>query len=212
MNKKDTNIHLLLERFFEGQTGISEEQELFRFFGQDDGIPEDLLPYKPVIQYFERGLADELSGSKNSDELDSAIIENGQATSPSGRKKSSVAFFTTKSRRTWSYVAAASILIIMVSTLYFLLSADPYEGSYIIRNGERITDLKLIRPELIVTEQLVLAQLHEAEQSLEEMDDMDNDLENQMMEQIEAYNQQFIQNLENENSRNEAAEIFKDNN
>ena len=54
-----TYIENLLERFFEGETTNTEEQELYAFFARPD-LPEHLNDYKPVFGYFETGIAREV--------------------------------------------------------------------------------------------------------------------------------------------------------
>ncbi|NBC07768.1 MAG: hypothetical protein GVY26_11305 [Bacteroidetes bacterium] len=49
----DQMIRQLLDRYFEGQTSLSEEQQLRRAFQQED-LPEDLHPFRPLFRYFEQ--------------------------------------------------------------------------------------------------------------------------------------------------------------
>ena len=50
--RNDLKIRTLTERFFEGETSLAEEQELYRLFREGD-VPEDLLPYKEMFAGFE---------------------------------------------------------------------------------------------------------------------------------------------------------------
>ena len=192
MKKKEEfiSVNVLLERFFEGQTSIEEEQELYRFFMRDD-IPEELVRYKPVINYFESGLADELRSSIQPE------------THTSKRKRWII----------WSGIAA-SFLLAMCTSFYFLAAReapDPFEGSYIIRNGVRITDLNLIRPELEATIQKVLLQEQETEQLIEQLSKIDDSPEIQIMRQLQQQNQQILENIRDENIRREVEEILNTN-
>ena len=45
------NIEILLEKYFEGETSISEENELRKYFSTADVSPE-LMQYKPMFGYF----------------------------------------------------------------------------------------------------------------------------------------------------------------
>jgi len=183
MKKRNGYIKDLLDRFFEGQTTNKEERELYLFFNQAD-IPEEFVQYKQVIQYFESGFAEELGLPL-------------QMTHPS-KKKWIV----------WGSIAA-SFLIILFTSLYFLTnreSIDPFEGSYIIRNGVRITDLDLIKPELEATIQKTLLQQIETE--LDELLMADNSLEIEILQQIQAHYNRILDNIEDEEIRNEVEFIL----
>lgn len=127
---KQKHIEDLLERFFDGQTSNAEEQELYAFFN-NPGIPEVLQSYQSVFAYFETGIKDELNEQ-------SAKTERFSRKSPG---------------KLWLWIGTG----VAVSLLFFLVysfgfdrpaSFNPYEGSYIVRNGVRITDMNEILPEL----------------------------------------------------------------
>ena len=182
MKRKLEHIKVLLDRFFEGQTSGKEERELYRFFRQDN-IPEELEGYKPVIQYFEYGLANEF-----------------RVPLPSKRKLWIV----------WSSVAA-SFLLILFSSLYFFKTVetpDPFEGSYIIRNGECITDLNIIRPELEATIQKVLLQEQETEKLIEHLTKPDNSVEIKIIQEMQKHYKRILDNIQDEEIRNEVAKIL----
>ena len=190
MNGKNKNIETLLERFFEGQTSNEEERQLYLFFRQDE-IPEELIRYKPVVTYFASGLFDELEGSMQ------------KPLHVSNRKKQWIF---------WSSIAA-SFLIILCSTLFFFnntKSFDPYEGSYIIRNGVRITDLDIIRPELEATVQKAMQQEAEIEQMIARLTEMAT-IENLILQQIEEQHRQLLDNFTDENIRKEVQQILNTN-
>ncbi|MDR1407979.1 MAG: hypothetical protein LBJ23_08040 [Tannerella sp.] len=119
----------MLNRFFEGRTSGEEEQALYRFFRRDD-VPAHLARYKPVFEYFETGLAQE------------------RAATPVAAKRRMPRMYPTR-RICLAGLAAA---VLAGCLFYFPYRTaddfDPYEGSYIVRNGVRITDTKLIRHEL----------------------------------------------------------------
>ena len=180
MKEELTHIKILLERFFEGQTSNEEEQELYRFFGRDN-IPDELIAYKPLMQYFETGLADELACP----EEDKVAPKNTK---------------THRLRNLWIIrgSVAASFLMILSASLYLMKPADPYAGSYIIRNGVRITDLNMIRPELEATVQKVLLQEQQMEQWIEV----------QFTQQLQEQNNRILENIQDENIRKEVEEIL----
>jgi len=97
----------------------------------------------------------------------------------------------------WGSVAA-SILIVLSASILLMKSADPYAGSYIIRNGVRITDLNVIRPDLEATVQKALLQ----EQLMEQW------LEVQFAQQMQEHNNRILDNIQDENIRREVEEII----
>ena len=50
--RNDLKIRTLTERFFDGETSLAEEQELYRLYHEGD-VPEDLLQYKELFSGFE---------------------------------------------------------------------------------------------------------------------------------------------------------------
>ena len=187
MKEEHKPIQELLDRFFEGLTTNQEERELYLFFKQDV-IPEELVRYKPVINYFESGIAEEW----------------GQTVNPSHNSK----------RRQWMVwgSVAASFLLLLFTSLYLLTnkeSSDPFEGSYIIRNGVRITDLNLIRPELEATIQKVVMQQKETDQLIEErLLGVDHTMEDQIIRQMHEHYKRILDNIRDEEIRNEVAKIL----
>jgi hypothetical protein len=140
----------MLNRFFEGLTSGDEEQALYRFFNRED-LPEHLIRYKPVFKYFETHLEEE-------------------AARPSVTKKRTALRRPMIRRFGWiSLVAAVATGCIFLLHFRMTEPFDPYEGSYIIRNGVRIADTKLIRPELEKT-------IHEALRKQADMECLINEL------------------------------------
>ena len=147
---KNEHIEKLLERFFEGETSNKEEQCLYAFFAGDD-VPEHLMQYKQVFNYFDMGIKEEFSETKTE-----APVRKMQ------RKKWIL----------WSGVAASLLALILLNP--FAKPFDPYEGSYIIRNGVRIADINIIRPELEAILQQVLQQEKEMDDLFAEMLETEN--------------------------------------
>lgn len=128
--EKQKHIEQLLERFFDGQTSNAEEQELYSFFNSSD-VPEALKSYQLVFGYFETGIREELNEKEAKD---------GNPSRKSALKK-------------WLWIgtcAAASLLLFLIYSFRTERPDpfNPYEGSYIVRNGVRITDMERILPEL----------------------------------------------------------------
>ncbi|MDR2764478.1 MAG: hypothetical protein LBB90_05550 [Tannerella sp.] len=183
-------IEQLLERFFEGRTSGEEEQRLYRFFAQK-ALPEQWLRYKPLFSYFETGLAAE----------EYRLPDSGVRPHPLSHRKH---------RMVWAGVAA--LLAGILAGIPFLketMQFDPYEGSYIVRNGVHITDLNRIRPELEATVQDVMQQQEEYERLIQTLDDTDSlDPALRLERQIEALYCKMLNRFQDENIRKEAKEIL----
>ncbi len=50
--RNDLKIRTLVERFFDGETSLAEEQELYSLF-REGNVPEDLLQYRELFAGFE---------------------------------------------------------------------------------------------------------------------------------------------------------------
>jgi len=151
-NKK--TIEDLLQKFFNGQTTNDDEKRLYEYFSRDD-LPDELAKYRPVMQFFKHGMADEFAS--RADDLRDFLAD----CPPEAHKT-----------HLWlrACAAAAAVLILgFVAYKHFLKPFDPYEGSYIIRNGVKITDLNRIRPELETT-------LYEAESIQNEMQNFEDEI------------------------------------
>lgn len=183
MTDKNKYIEELLERFFEGETSNTEEQFLYRFFAGKD-VPEYLLPYKLAFTYFESGLKNEFA-------------EN---VAPVRRARKSKWIL-------WAGIAAVLLALVLLSPLYLQKPFDPYEGSYIVRNGVKITDPEIIRPELEATVQRVLQQKEEMEYivvSLMEKENYPQSIE----EQVQSQKNEILEHFQDENIRKEVERII----
>jgi len=196
MKEELIQIKILLERFFEGQTNNDEEQTLYDFFRRDD-LPDEWMRYKPVMKYFESGLADEIGDTVQTDELPQRPVMQ-------------VLTSVRKHWITWCSVAA-SILLILFTSLYLFADrepVDPYAGSYIIRNGVRITDLDLIRPELEAAVQKGLMMEQETDRLFEQLSQFDDNQEVQMIKQMREHNNRILDNIRDDDIRKEVEEII----
>ncbi|MDR2042432.1 MAG: hypothetical protein LBP98_08990 [Tannerella sp.] len=183
-------IEKLLERFFEGRTSGEEEQQLYRFFAQEDTLPEQWLRYRPLFSYFETGLAEECR-----------LPDSNLRPLPPPRRKR---------RALWAGVAAL-LTGILAGTLLLRERAqfDPYEGSYIVRNGVYITDLKQIKPELEATLRDVMRQQEQYEQQLRMLDAPDGfDPALRLERQIEALYCEMLSGFQDGEIRREAEKIL----
>lgn len=124
----------LMERFLDGATTIAEEKQLYAYFRQNSGIAPDLMQYREMMNWY------------------AALGQDTQ--------KAAVKPFRAKLAR-FKWVAAAVITLIAVAIPLYrsyeqrqLLYAT-YEGSYIIRNGVKYTNVPSIISELQSSEKYV---------------------------------------------------------
>jgi hypothetical protein len=137
MNHEYSSIEKLIERFFEGESSNEEEQQLYTFFNGND-IPQHLFPYRSLFAYFETGI------KKENNHQDIRLI--------------TLRPFQKKSVFLWAGFAASLLIFISLGVYHLVRENDCrlYEGSYIVRNGIKITDPKVVIPEVKKT--LLLAQ------------------------------------------------------
>ena len=119
MNEKEKNVKQLIERFLEGETTNAEEQQLYDYFS--GAVPKSLRKYQPMFRWYAEGMP-----------------ESKAVTRP-----------------LWTrWAAAASVAVLIGGGVAYYQHRQHeaemacYEGSYIVRNGQKITDLKTIMPEL----------------------------------------------------------------
>lgn len=123
-------IERLIERFFNGDTTLSEERLLYRFF-QSDGVPAEMECYRDMFADF---------GSLPI-ESDASVVKKD----------------THQRRAKWLWPAiagvAAALLLAFGMTYYHNVREDRmlaarYGGSYVIENGHRTDDLSDIRDDI----------------------------------------------------------------
>jgi len=190
--KQDYNeIEELIERFFEGQTSNEEERKLYDFFSTEN-VPERLLPYRPVFAYFETGIKEEESNHQTPER------KNIQ---PFRKKKVTI----------WASIAASILILISFGIYHFTREKEfnPYEGSYIIRNGVKITDPKIVNPKIEKTLYLVQLQEENNNQLLRQLNEIyREDLYEKAVREIKQRQLEWINQLEDENIRNEVLKII----
>ena len=226
---ENKHIEGLLKRFFEGQTSNDEEQRLYEFFAGND-VPEHLIQYKPVFVYFDEGIKDEFSKNVTEEpvvllsqiddiEKDTFIAETfseNSTVSLSSRidselREKDIPVHRKRNVKWIFWSCAAAVLLVLILLNPFALGNkpfDPYEGSYIVRNGVRITDPETIRPELEATIQDVLQQQEAAESLIAKMMEAEKPAFNGEEFQKASYNT-ILEGFVDENIRNEVKKILE---
>lgn len=122
MMNNELKIRTLVERFFDGETTLGEEHELYNYFSQEPAaLPEDLRPLREMFLGF--------------DAVQSVAVVQQQT----GQRE----------RRwiTWAAAAVAALLIGGAATLSILKAqADEEYVAYIY--GERVTDREVVLSEM----------------------------------------------------------------
>ena len=138
MNMKETDIEPLLEKFFEGETTCEEESALSEYFSSET-VADHLRPYIAMFSWYDKGMPGEPGEELITPKATKMI-----------RKHHRILRATI-----WISSAAAIIALILTigwnkrstSTRQELLSKQ-YEGSYIMVDGNMITDINQIYDEI----------------------------------------------------------------
>lgn len=135
----DDDARRLLERFDAGLTSVDEERDLYAYFRRKT-LPPDLEPLRGLMAWYEGGCIGEPA-------------QPAPVAEPSHRRKRRFGLL--------GAAASAALLIGIGITAITLGHEDSddsfatlYAGSYVIRDGKKITDPDLIRDEILRTEAL----------------------------------------------------------
>jgi len=189
MINETENIKTLLNRFFEGETSNADEQTLYRYFAGDN-LPDELAGYKPVFQYFETGLAAEAEAMPSDDK-------------PLARR------IVMRRWYVWSGLAAAVLAGVIYLVSYSRTDTfDPYEGSYIVRGGVKITDTRRIRPEIERTYRAAMEQQEAMERLINEATYIDDPADS-YRQIVERHNEAFLSNFDDPYARETAKNIIE---
>ena len=158
-----SEIELLISRFLDGETSLDEEKALYAFFSRPD-VPEELEPYRRMFGWY------------------SSLASAGEAIQPANVTTALPAAMPTGKRprfrllRPWQWGAVAAMLALLFTVGFFLRTPSipeeylTYEGSYIVRDGKKITDLRIVVPEILRTQQVVDESLDAINATFEETD------------------------------------------
>lgn len=132
----------LTRRFMDGATSTAEERELYAYYGGGDVAPE-LEPYRAMLLWMGGGMRDAAGLAE--------VKRKGR--------------WLRLNVRQWVSVAASVALVVTLGVAFLGSGGSidrekrlTYAGSYVIRNGERITDLEEIMPELERADRMVQEQ------------------------------------------------------
>lgn len=118
-----TDIHYLLDKYFEGDTSSDEEKRLRLYFAQDD-LPEELKVYTTFFRFL--------------DDESAALAVLHHVKQENGGIKQRKTFFL---RKMWSYVAVAAVLL---AAILLLVRPNNQPSSlsenYVWVDGKQITD------------------------------------------------------------------------
>ncbi len=145
-DKEYTYITGLLKKFFEGATTAKEEKELYVFFRRKD-LPGELEKYRGMFAWY-----DTLESAAGHEVQTAPDLEK-----PGGKSRRWITGGTLRSA--WIGIAASLALIVTAGVVHLKARQIPeeylaYEGSYIVRDGKKITDLSIVVPEILRTEKL----------------------------------------------------------
>jgi hypothetical protein len=163
MKTEDTYIENLIKKFFEGKTSNGEEKELSLYFSGEN-IPDHLKQHKGFFLYYGNGFMREV------EEIKRPLVKN-----------------TLKRRwvkiRTIAALTVAAIFVFAIIFPFVKLSGDhfnPYAGSYMLVNGEKIYNLELIKQQEKEIRMMIAARESEYREIYSQSELKKNELKNIM--------------------------------
>lgn len=143
MNKiNHSNAKEWMEMFLDGATTCAQEKELYEYFHQPN-LPAELEQYRTMMAWYENGMTDEKT----------------EPSTPIAKK--AIAW-----QKIWQWTSIAASVVLIATAFIEYSKANKmrmeeyalYEGSYIVRDGKKITDIATILPELKKAEALIAQQ------------------------------------------------------
>lgn len=163
MTESENNrIKELTDRFFEGETTVEKERELYALYLKD--IPEEMEEYREMFRDFSAIIMTE--EEKN---LCPSTAHPVQETLPTNTYHPTAVKGKTRHKLLWPYISGAAAVLIATIGISLILNrqeevrlAKLYGGSYMIINGTKIDKLTRIHTDI----EQVLSEADEIEQTL----------------------------------------------
>lgn len=174
----------LIEKFFDGATSNAEEARLHEYFANGD-IAEDMMPYAGMMGWFA--------------DLDASGHRESRV------KKAAHVVKVLRRRSVIIGVAAAAAIGLVVTTGIGRLGIgagseyddellEMYEGSYMVRDGKKVTDLKKVLPTILEIERCAAKMRSEARS---EFTSVQSEMYDEMYEACDSIiNCMAVENLE----------------
>lgn len=142
-------IEKLLEKYFEGTTSCEEERLLRQFFSGPD-VPPGLESYRPLFVCLEKEIQQQKANRQQED-------EKAEQQNTASRPTAIPVIPISRRRMYYWYAASAVALVILCVTgiHYRLQYSEERSGNYVIINGERYNDPKLVQAKAIEALQIV---------------------------------------------------------
>ncbi len=164
MTESENNrIKELTDRFFEGETTVEEERELYALYLEED-IPEEMEEYREMFRDFSAIIMTE--EEKN---LCPSTAHPVQETLPTNTHRLTAVKGKTRYKLLWPYISGVAAVLITAVGISLSLNrqeevrlAKLYGGSYMIVNGTKIDKLTRIHTDI----EQVLSEADEMEQTL----------------------------------------------
>lgn len=143
------NISSYVARFLAGETDSAEERALYDYFSHGK-VPAEFECYREMFAWY-----DSLRPTAAADPIRLPRFRRWQ----------------------WTGIAATVALLLGLGFMFRVQTESlpeeymAYEGSYIIRNGKKITDLRVVVPEIRRNEKLVSERLQQLDMSFDEAED-----------------------------------------
>lgn len=151
----DNNIHEWVERFLNAETTIAEERAIYAYFARPD-IPAEAEKYREMFGWY-------------------ASLASLRPAAPEKKTKRPLLARVLR-MRAMLIAGAAALVTIILSIGYAVTRPHADSGSsltvsYIIRNGEKITDPEIVLPEIERAEQEVQQRLAMLDRELDRFDE-----------------------------------------
>lgn len=150
MGQNNIYIENLIEKFFDGLTTLQEERDLFLFFSEAEDLPENLKQYKSTFQYFEKEFQEE---------LDQIYKSESNAMVGTDKKRQNNTLLNKKWMIVISAIAASLLFIFIANPFSDASDFNPYEGSFVKKNGIVVYDEAEVEAEYLRLEKIVQEKL-----------------------------------------------------